>query len=113
MDWITPMFKSTVLIDQECFKSTKQWETLLELIPERSASVRDPMKRLNKTDIGVCRYPVVVEPLRKLWKADPDRSSKLKWSDLRDEVSNAAATNSSRPFVRLFFLSLSGSRSHF
>ncbi|KAK0555470.1 p48 polypeptide of DNA primase [Tilletia horrida] len=66
-------FVKTVLKDQDCFAVKKQWETLLELLPNGSDG-NSP-----------------IEKLRKEWTANPSRSSVLKWQDV-NKARNQANT---------------------
>ena len=58
------MFPLLILQDQDCFAGEAGAEELLSLLPGGAQ----------------------VDPLRKKWKADPDRSSEEKWDDLRNQV---------------------------
>lgn len=58
------VFPPLILQDQDCFAGEAGAEELLALLP---ASAQ-------------------VEPLRKKWTTDPDRSSEEKWDDIRNQV---------------------------
>ncbi|KAI6124462.1 prim-pol domain-containing protein [Pisolithus croceorrhizus] len=64
LETLRSTFGPLVLDDQDCFASQEGWETLLQLIPDRS----------------------VVETLRNKWSQDPERSSAQKWGELKDLI---------------------------
>ncbi|KAF8583303.1 prim-pol domain-containing protein [Ramaria rubella] len=64
-------FSELILSDQDCFVSEEGWQTLLELIPDKS----------------------IKSSLRDEWAADPDRSSSNKWKDFREEVKQETKDN--------------------
>jgi DNA primase small subunit len=80
---LVPVFTDLVLEDQDCFASEEGYETLLEFLP----------------------VPSIVSALRQKWEADPERSSDLKWQDLKKEVSNETKQGSPQR-VRLSHLHL-------
>ena len=58
------IFPPLILQDQDCFAGEAGAEDLLALLPGRAQ----------------------IEPLRKQWTADPDRSSEDKWDDIKNQV---------------------------
>ncbi|KIK21278.1 hypothetical protein PISMIDRAFT_681508 [Pisolithus microcarpus 441] len=68
------IFVSLVLDDQDCFASQEGWETLLQLIPDRS----------------------IVETLRNEWSQDPERPSAQKWEELKDLITTKKGDVQSR-----------------
>ena len=58
------IFPPLILQDQDCFAGEPGAEELLALLPPT----------------------VKIEPLRKKWSANPDKSSEEKWDDLRNHV---------------------------
>ena len=66
------IFPPLILQDQDCFAGEAGAEELLALLPAGGQ----------------------LEPLRKKWKADPNRSSEEKWDDIKNQVK----INKAEPF---------------
>ncbi|KAG8931991.1 hypothetical protein FRC03_005290 [Tulasnella sp. 419] len=61
-------FEEVILNDQRCFDERSGWETLLELIPDKS----------------------IASTLREKWEKEPNRPSAKKWRDLQNQASGSA-----------------------
>ena len=64
IDLLQDIFPPLILQDQDCFAGEAGAEELLALLPANAQ----------------------IEPLRKKWTANPDRSSEDKWDDIRNQV---------------------------
>lgn len=64
IDLLQGIFPPLILQDQDSFAGEAGAEELLSLLPANAQ----------------------IEPLRKKWTADPDRSSEQKWDDIRNQV---------------------------
>ncbi|PFH52041.1 hypothetical protein AMATHDRAFT_140971 [Amanita thiersii Skay4041] len=61
---LSPIFVSLILMDQDCFRSEKGYEALLQMIPDTNT----------------------VDALKKKWAVNPEKSSEDKWQDFKQLV---------------------------
>jgi hypothetical protein len=86
-------FAETILNDQNCFKTTEQWEALLELIPDRGEfrmRLAQPVLQVRANLIRA--FAALCDKLRKSWSAGGEKSSVSRWKELISETSSAAAS---------------------
>jgi DNA primase small subunit len=80
-------FLSLCLRDQDCFRTERQWETLLALLP--SDRGKFPFLRFYSKANG----PETIGQLRSKWQADPDLNSEEKWADLMKAIGHMHKTD--------------------